>query len=222
MFRITTLTGAGIAVALAIVHGLVPDDLVVDSTTVALLLIASSFVAVSFVPNFSDHLTKMNLLGRGLKFREQVEKAAMEVDFSLVVHGAGEGRRGEAPGPSVSPVPIDEPLYRLINEDPNLAVAGLSIEIEKAVREVAAASGLADQTANLPLPQTLRLLREQGRLGARQADLLQRIADLRNLALHGGRITKTDAYAFFRIVERLNEPLSQDRRELTPPHTAEA
>src|SRR5437867_8359216 len=104
------------ALGLAAVHAIWPD-LKVDATTIALVVIAMLpwlgliFESISF-PG-----------GGGVKYRDlvRVEREAVAVGL-------------------LEPAPAPEALYAaIVHEDPNLALAGLRIEIEKRLRAIARA-----------------------------------------------------------------------------------
>jgi hypothetical protein len=206
---------------LIVVHGTIPEHFLVDSTTVALLVLLAAVAALPFLPLVRRYISELTVMGTTIKFREEVERAeeladtvALEAEqkASALQHKLEGGDRRRAPK-AVSPkwprfVHIGQHLYRLIDEDPKLAVAGLGIEIERVLRGATSRAGLADETRALPLPRAINLLREKGLIDRSQQTLLRQLLDLRKLAVHGQQISAEDAYKFFSVVERLNDSVA--------------
>lgn len=106
---------------------------------------------------------------------------------------------------------IDENLYRLVDEDPRLAVAGLGIELERVLRTTAKRVA-REKDEKLPPNKSLRsvidYLVKAHVVNEEQAQLLNQLVQLRNLAVHGDEISRADARRFFSIVEQLNDSVS--------------
>ena len=93
-----------------------------------------------------------------------------------------------APPSSSSTLSIDSdaPAYIVVaDKDPNLALAGLRIEIEKRLRVIARKYQLPDKTT---LMQTLRLLQQREVLTSSSLSGLQELISAGNSAAHGARI----------------------------------
>jgi hypothetical protein len=88
---------------------------------------------------------------------------------------------------------LDMSYYREIAErDPNLALAGLRIELEVVTRNLAKGFGLPLSNRESPM-QILTLLRNQGKLTIEQYDLAMQIWKLSSQAVHGANVTTQDA-----------------------------
>lgn len=82
----------------------------------------------------------------------------------------------------------DQPnhLVALVERDPNLALAGLRIEIEKRLRKIAEQKGI--DTNRLGLGQLLRKLTEAHALSAEASSALADMTNTLNLAAHGASV----------------------------------
>ena len=81
---------------------------------------------------------------------------------------------------------IEYPFQIVAEDDPNLALAGLRIEIEKRLRELA-------QSADIPIQRTsvgrlMRLLFERGILTKQEYNVLADMIGLLNSAVHGAEV----------------------------------
>jgi len=220
--RVLTAAGGAIIGSLIIVHGTIPERFLVDSTTVALVVLLGVLVGLPFLPAIRRYISELTVMGTTIKFREEMERAEELVESvaeeaeqkaSVAEHKLQTGLdTGKSKGVSVQwPkfVNIGEHLYRLIDEDPKLAVAGLGIEIERVLREAVERLGLTGENRRfLPLLRATNLLRQNGLIDRKQETLLRQLVDLRNLAVHGHRIEPEDAYKFFSVVEKLNDSVN--------------
>ena len=211
--RFLTVAAALVVGALVVVHGTIPEHFLVDSTTVALLVLLGAIVALPFLPVVRRYISELNVMGTSIKFREEVEKVAEEAQAAAKAREEVAQRRSLDNGGSWLPerppwpvfVEIGQHLYDLIEEDPKLAVAGLGIEVERAVRELVRGVGLDPGRKPIPLGRAVSMLRQSGRIDAEEEGLVSHLLRLRNVAVHGGSIDKEDAYRFFSIVESLND-----------------
>ena len=221
--------------ALIVLHALIPEDFLVDSTSVALLTVLIVVIAIPYLPVITRYVEELTIMGIRFKFREVIQRAEEQLE---VVTSEAERKRqseaemteairkmkGRAPvereaKPKAATgwpgfVPIDDHLYRLVDDDPRLAVAGLGIAVEQVLREAPGQRGI-DQAEPSPrrmrvasLPEVVRALERSQIVTRDQAVLLLQLVELRNLAVHGREIAKEDAYRFFSIVERLNDSVS--------------
>ncbi len=199
--------------ALILVHGLIPEEFLVDSTTVGLLVLLAAVLAIPYFPSIRQYISELNVLGTGVKFREEVDTAAEEAEaIAAKIRQDGQHPQpGEAdrslekepPWPVF--VEIGEHLYRLIEENPRLAIVGLGIEVERAVKELVRGMKLTDDKKPLSLQKAVSLLRASHRIDAEEEGLLARLIRLRTWALHGADLNKEDAHTFFSTVESLND-----------------
>jgi hypothetical protein len=211
--KLATYAATALVIGLVVVHGLAPDRFTVDGTTVVLVVFACGVLAVPYVPAIARYVQRARFPGGEIEFREQVEdvRERAEVLASQAEAKAKAGHRpSSAPSAARPPgiVRIDPVLTDLIDKDPNLAVAGLAIELERALRRaVETIDGSTPPSASQSLVQAVRTLKARNRLDDQQAALLMDIVQMRNLAVHGGPIDRADAYKFFSAVERLNGSL---------------
>jgi hypothetical protein len=211
--RYFTAAAAVLVGALIVVHGTIPEHFLVDSTTVALLVLLGAIVALPFLPVVRRYISELNVMRTSIKFREEVEKVAEEAQAAAKAREEVAQRRavdnggGRLPGKPPWPVFVDigQHLYDLIEQDPKLAVAGLGIEVERAIRELVRGVGLDAGRKPIPLGRAVSMLRQSRRIDADEEGLLLHLLRLRNVAVHGGSIGKEDAYRFFSIVESLND-----------------
>ena len=214
MYRLI-IPAAAVIVALIVVHGFIPDEFLVDSTTVGLLLLLAAVLTVPHLPVVRRHITELNLLGSGVKFREEADKAAEQASEIAARRQAESGdherpqdRDQEPPAKAPWPVfvDIDEHLYALIEQDPRLAIIGLGIEVERAVSELARGTGLVKNTKrSVSMAEAVSLLRASSRIDAEEEGLLSQLMRLRQWALVGAQLTRDDARTFFSTVESLND-----------------
>jgi len=211
MYKLVVPT-AGILVALIVVHGLFPEEFLVDSTTIGLLVLLA---AVLLLPRFAvvrRYISELNLFGSGVKFREEVSEAAEQAEALATKtkqnhpehRSVGDDHESEQPPPWPVFVDIGQHLYRLIDEDPRLAIVGLGIEVERAVLELVRGTGLVQKGRYVSLPEAVSLLRGAHRIDAEEEGLLALLMRLRSGALEGVQLDKKDAQSFFTAVESLN------------------
>jgi len=93
---------------------------------------------------------------------------------------------------SVKVQPRREYSFQLVaEEDPKLALAGLRIEIERRLNEIAESNGL--KVEKVGVGQLLRLLGERELLSQEQRSVLADMVGLLNMAVHGGDIDERAA-----------------------------
>ena len=86
-------------------------------------------------------------------------------------------------------------------EDPKLALAGLRIEIEQRLTEIAESNGLAVE--KLGIGRLLRLLGEKNLLSQEQRSVMADMVNLLNSAVHGGEIDNRAAEWALEVGPRL-------------------
>jgi len=163
--RVRVIT-TSIALGGAVLHMIYPC-LTIDSTTLGLLLIA-------FVPWLAPFLKSIELPG-GLKVElqgigERAKNAGMLASGEL-----------DSPKPAFS--------FQIVAEsDPNLALAGLRIEIEKRLVLLAEANDIGP--GNRGLGYLLRELNQRSILSAEERSVLADLISQLNSAVHGASVTK--------------------------------
>lgn len=76
----------------------------------------------------------------------------------------------------------------MADEDPILALAGLRIEIEKRLTQLAEANNISAQRAGVS--RLLKILGERGLLSNEEGIVLADLVGLLNIAVHGGKVDK--------------------------------
>jgi len=104
-----------------------------------------------------------------------------------------------------SPSGLDMNYYRqLAVQDPNIALAGLRIELDVLARNLARGFGvpIGERDSGLRL---LRRVREEGAITASQFELAERVVRLCNAAIHGTLVSKEQADSVLDSAEVLAE-----------------
>ena len=160
------------AIALGIAH-LVWPALTIDGITIALILIALS-------PWLGEIFKAIELPG-GLKIEyhdlEKVKDRAQRAGLLSPKHGIGGGGEGLS--------------FELVTDrDPNLALAGLRIDIETRLYRTAHASGIPQVRG---IGRLLAELQIRGILTPEEVGALREIIDLLNSAVHGAKVDPSAA-----------------------------
>jgi hypothetical protein len=105
-----------------------------------------------------------------------------------------------------------DPIYRtLIEQDPNLALAGLRIDIERKLRTL---MGVIDPDNSLkPLSQVVEIIGSRGLFTKGQTQAMHGILKRLNIAVHGGRVPVKDATEVIQMGSRLLDSLDKRVRE---------
>lgn len=120
--------------------------------------------------------------------------------------------------PAQPPVPDHEYSFQLVaDEDPNLALAGLRIEIERRLQRVAQAAGVS--SARMSVANLLNVLGERGLLTAEQRSVLSDMVGLLNRASHGAVADRQSADWALAVGPRLLSTL--DKRVAQQPVVAQ-
>lgn len=163
--RRVQVTITAVAVAIATVH-LIWPDLRIDAVTLVLLIVA-------MVPWLAPLFKSVELPGgRKVEFQD-LERVRAEAEEAGLVTEPSEQDRGTG-----------YYSFQLVaDEDANLALAGLRIELEKRLRELAAAHGLEVRRGGVGT--LLRQLDREDALNPRERGALADMVQLLNNAVHG-------------------------------------
>jgi Domain of unknown function (DUF4145) len=189
----------GFAVCLLIiVHGFWPHTFRLDGYTLAL-------VGVLVILALHPLLRSAKVAGIGsVEFRDELragEATAQRIEAQAKVSAADNGdRRSIRDVHALFDIP--EHLRELADYDPNVALVGLRIELERAVRRVFAVLYPEDETR--PLTRMIRALRDRRRIDDEQANLAFAIIRVGNRAAHGEYVTPDDAQEVFSWADTLN------------------
>jgi hypothetical protein len=165
--NIIAITLSALAIAAAVAHAFFPD-LQIDSTTAFL-------IAIAILPWLGMFFRSVELPG-GIKveYHELKEAEAKARDTGLITANDEKSKTAD-------------PIYeRIAAEDPNLALAGLRIEIEKELVALATRHGIAVSRGSvLMLAKELTQIQV---LGAGAYLALADIIQLLNKAVHGAKV----------------------------------
>ena len=184
--QVVTLGGLSLAAA----H-LIWPSLAVDAITVTLF-------AIAVVPWLAPLFKSLELPG-GAKvefqeqFRETVERAEQ---VGLL-----------APQAAPAAPQVEYSFLRLADEDPNLALAGLRIEIEKRLVALAEKNGI--EVRKRGLGQLLGLLSDRNILGHQERTILSDLTGLLNSAVHGATVDRETSDWAMEIGPRLLHALDE-------------
>ena len=154
------------ALAIALIHLLRPTW-AIDAITLALLVIA-------LLPWLAPIFKSLEFPGGWKVEFQELQKAAARAEEAGLL----------APSPAATPSEFT--FQRVAEEDPNLALAGLRIEIEKRLVRLAQKHGI--ETRSRGLGQLLRVLAEREVLDNQARSVLADMAGLLNSAVHGATV----------------------------------
>jgi len=169
-----------LAVALALVHQFVPEAKI-DATTLVL-------IAAAILPWILHHLKGFEIPGV-VKIDLIDTKAATDKVTRTIQPGTGQLATTGHPS-TVKIEPTHEffaGLRVVYGSDPNLALVGFRIEVEKRVRELARVHGLA--TDRDPLQRLIRDLTNSGVIPPDAGSGLMEMIALGNSAAHGAAVS---------------------------------
>jgi len=154
------------ALTVALIHVWVPA-LAIDAITLAL-------IALAILPWLGPLFKSVQLPG-GFKveFQERLERAAERADKAGLLSRRGvEGQQ--------------YPFQLVADQDPNLALAGLRIELERQLRALAEAVGVGTRMQGAR--RLVIELAKEGVLSAEEEDVLTDLIELLNDAVHGADV----------------------------------
>jgi hypothetical protein len=158
-----------VAIGVAAIH-LWRPELHIDAITFGLIVLA-------ILPWINKLIKKAEFPGGWKVEFQDVQAAGEKVTRSQTV----EARLAQAPTPS---------YVEISDRDPNLALVGLRIEIERRLRQLARQSGLEE---NRPLMYMIGDLRKLGVLDASSVAGLQELVMAGNQAAHGAEVERSAA-----------------------------
>lgn len=171
----------------AVIHVIWPD--------LAIDLVTLSLIVVAILPWLSPILKSFELPG-GLKieFRD-MEKTAEKIDKAGLL----------PPSPKKT---YEYSFLSISEEDPNLALAGLRIEIEKRLKEIASIRDIPSDRRG-GASQLLRELSRREILTSEERYALADLVSLLNRAVHGARLDKEAVERAIEIGPRILEGLDK-------------
>ena len=173
---------------LFLVAHLIWPSMKIDAITLTLLVIC-------FIPWFGSIFKSVEFHGGGkIEYRERLLRASQKLEEAgLLQEGA---------------LQPEDPVYRgLIRKDPNLALAGLRIDIERKLRQIVGYFQPDSPPRNLR--DVVELIGSKGLFTKNQTNALHGILKTLNIAVHGGRISQTDAEEIMEKGSRLLSSLEK-------------
>lgn len=158
-----------VALMVAIIHVAFPD-LTIDAITVFLLVVA-------LLPWLIPLIRSLELPGGWKVEFQELEKAKNKAEKA----GLLSNKAKQAKTPSYS-------FESILDKDPNLALAGLRIELEKRLVQIAKLNKLNVSKASIN--QLLRLLNQEKILTSEESSALSDMSGLLNAAVHGADVDK--------------------------------
>jgi hypothetical protein len=180
------------ALVLALAH-LIWPDLAIDSVTLVL-------IAIALVPWLAPIFKSLQFPGGWKVEFQELQRAAQRADAAGLL-----APQTDTPGAA------EFSFQRAAEQDPNLALAGLRIEIEKRLIILAETEGL--EVRGRGLGQLLRILSQHQVLDEQARSALADLTGLLNAAVHGAAVDpNTAAWAIDigpRILRGLDELIAQ-------------
>ncbi len=176
------------AIVIAIVH-LVWPDLSIDGITLALFVVA-------VLPWLAPLLKSLELPG-GWKIEfQELQKMKKDAAEAGLLESSAQKE--------------DREIYsfeQVLDQDPNLALAGLRIEIEKRLREIAIANSI--QAERSSVYKLLKILTKEQILSPQESSVLAEINSILDSAVHGAKIDRNTADGVIELGIDLLESLAQ-------------
>lgn len=156
------------------------------------------------IETFPEEIREAKSLSREIKEEGQKEKNEKKKTGPAIPLTEANARMlnlGLAPSPSG----LEFSNYRdLIEQDPTIALAGLRIELEIMLKNLA--KGFKVEINNRDSAGIItRKLQERSAITSRQAELLNHIIKLCNAAVHGFRVSSSQAEEIFKTAEVLRD-----------------
>lgn len=108
-------------------------------------------------------------------------------------------------GLAPSPTGLDLSYYRILSDqDPNLALAGLRMEVETMLKNLAKGFKITISDKE-SVGLIMRKLQDNGAISSRQADLISIVIKLCNAAVHGIKVASSQAKEIIDIAEILRD-----------------
>lgn len=183
------------ALLLALIHIIWPG-LAIDAIALALIVIA-------ILPWLAPLIKSLELPGGWKVEFQELQKAASRAESAGLL--AAEASQNEA----------TFSFQSIANRDPNLALAGLRIEIEKRLSLLAEIHGLNSRRP-MGVGQALRALAQAEVLTNEERSILEEMVNLLNAAVHGAEVdSRAATWAIEvgpRLLTSLDERVSEARR----------
>ncbi|MDD4894774.1 MAG: hypothetical protein PHW54_05625 [Candidatus Omnitrophica bacterium] len=153
------------------------------------------------IETFPQEIREAKSLSREIKEEGKKEKKKSEPTIPLTEANARMLNLGLAPSPSGLEFSY---YYNLIEQDPAIALASLRIEFEIMLKNIAKGFKVEINHRDGAGVITKKLL-EKSAITSRQAELINHIIKLCNSAVHGFRVSSSQAEEIFKIAEVLRD-----------------
>lgn len=180
------------ALALALAH-LIWPTMAIDSITVVLVLVA-------LVPWVAPLFKTLEFPGGWKVEFQDLQKTTDKADAAGLLAPAADAVTEQ-----------DYAFQRVAEQDPNLALAGLRIEIERRLLSLAAARGVDARRAGIR--SLLRELSNREVLNEQERSVLSDMVDMLNHAVHGAEVDRRGAEWAMNVGPRVLASLDQRIRE---------
>jgi hypothetical protein len=158
-------------------------------------------LALCFLPWLGAIFESVELPGgTKLGYRKRLLQATRKVEDSGLLEDSGAQKS--------SLIQKRDPIYwTLIEQDPNLALAGLRIDIERKLRSIVGISNPDDSLKNLS--QVVDIVGTLGLFTKVQTQAMHGILKCLNIAVHGGRVPSEEAAEVVQMGSRLLDSLDK-------------
>lgn len=174
-----------ISFSIIFVHFLWPM-LTIDVATISLFII-------SILPWIIPFLKSLELPGGyKLEFNNELKEVTQKAEEAGLLSKEANLLTKEA---SLHPIDESEPKYSFLQvaeTDPNLALAGLRLEIEKRLKEIAKSRDIRLKKPSV-VGSVLEALSREGVLSREEKSVIHELIDLLNQAVHGTEVDKISA-----------------------------
>lgn len=191
-----------IVVIIFVSHLFWPDRVALDSGLLGLLVI----LIIPWLPPLIRYLELPG--GLKIQFTEEIQNLERNATKAGLIPP-------ESIGESTSVLKVEDDgnisiFQRIVEEDPAIALAGLRIEIERQLVQLAKLKKI--KTARKGIIRLLPALNESGALSDRETDSIHELIRLLNSAVHGADVKKEDAIVAIDIgmyiLESLNKKIA--------------
>jgi hypothetical protein len=173
---------------------------------VAIDAVALALIVIAILPWLAPLVKSLELPGGWKVEFQELQKAASRAETAGLLAAAPSQREAEEAAYS---------FQSIATRDPNLALAGLRIEIERRLSLLAEIHGQASRRP-LGIGQALRALAQAGVLTDEERSLLADMVNLLNAAVHGAEVdSRAAAWAIDvgpRLLTSLDERVAEARR----------
>lgn len=184
--RIAKIFISALAISLAVLHQIFPK-IMVDATTLGIMCVAIAPWLVRYIKGFEiPGVAKIDLADTKAATDKVTQGVSRRADNEAPTPGVNRVNRSGATNTEGQNDPFSN-LRAVYETDPNLALVGFRIEVEKRILNLARANGL--DTDRVPLQQLIRELSVNGIIPAESGSGLIELVALGNRAAHGVEVS---------------------------------